>query len=159
MGRYANASDELFRLGGGASAPNLLLDHPHQRPNPRHHPFRLRPLAHVYRRNRRRRPRYCPSIEDKVNRFGDKDSHQIFIEPEGLTTHELYPNGISTSLPFDIQLALVRSIKGFENAHILRPGYAIEYDFLTRKTLNTALKPTPSTACSSQAKSTAPPVK
>ena len=74
-------------------------------------------------------PRYCPSIEDKVNRFADKDSHQIFIEPEGLNTHELYPNGISTSLPFDIQLQLVRSIKGFENAHITRPGYAIEYDF------------------------------
>ena len=74
-------------------------------------------------------PRYCPSIEDKVHRFADKNSHQIFIEPEGLTTHELYPNGISTSLPFDVQLNLVRSIKGFENAHILRPGYAIEYDF------------------------------
>ena len=74
-------------------------------------------------------PRYCPSIEDKVHRFADKDSHQIFIEPEGLTTHELYPNGISTSLPFDVQLSLVRSIKGFEQAHILRPGYAIEYDF------------------------------
>ena len=70
-------------------------------------------------------PRYCPSIEDKIHRFADKDSHQIFIEPEGLTTHELYPNGISTSLPFDIQLALVRSMKGLENAHILRPGYAI----------------------------------
>ncbi|MEY4588998.1 MAG: tRNA uridine 5-carboxymethylaminomethyl modification enzyme GidA [Pseudomonadota bacterium] len=80
-------------------------------------------------------PRYCPSIEDKVNRFADKDSHQIFIEPEGLTTHELYPNGISTSLPFDIQLALVRSIKGFENAHILRPGYAIEYDFFNPQDL------------------------
>ena len=74
-------------------------------------------------------PRYCPSIEDKVHRFADKDSHQIFIEPEGLNTHELYPNGISTSLPFDVQLDLVRSIKGFENAHITRPGYAIEYDF------------------------------
>ncbi|WP_373755635.1 FAD-dependent oxidoreductase, partial [Neisseria sp.] len=72
-------------------------------------------------------PRYCPSIEDKINRFADKDSHQIFLEPEGLTTHEYYPNGISTSLPFDIQLALVRSMKGLENAHILRPGYAIEY--------------------------------
>lgn len=80
-------------------------------------------------------PRYCPSIEDKVNRFADKDSHQIFIEPEGLTTHELYPNGISTSLPFDVQLALVRSIKGFENAHISRPGYAIEYDFFNPQDL------------------------
>jgi len=75
-------------------------------------------------------PRYCPSIEDKVSRFADKDSHQIFVEPEGLDTNELYPNGISTSLPFDIQLAAVRSIEGFENAHITRPGYAIEYDFL-----------------------------
>ncbi|MFT7776173.1 tRNA uridine-5-carboxymethylaminomethyl(34) synthesis enzyme MnmG [Roseateles sp.] len=74
-------------------------------------------------------PRYCPSIEDKVNRFADKDSHQIFLEPEGLTTHEFYPNGISTSLPFDIQLAAVRSIPGLENADILRPGYAIEYDY------------------------------
>ena len=74
-------------------------------------------------------PRYCPSIEDKVVRFADKDSHQIFIEPEGLDTTEIYPNGISTSLPFDLQLALVRSIRGFENAHITRPGYAIEYDY------------------------------
>lgn len=74
-------------------------------------------------------PRYCPSIEDKVMRFADKNSHQIFIEPEGLTTHELYPNGISTSLPFDVQVQIVRSMKGFENAHIVRPGYAIEYDF------------------------------
>ncbi|MFC6476113.1 tRNA uridine-5-carboxymethylaminomethyl(34) synthesis enzyme MnmG [Pseudomonas asuensis] len=74
-------------------------------------------------------PRYCPSIEDKIHRFADKDSHQVFLEPEGLTTHELYPNGISTSLPFDVQLELVRSMRGMENAHILRPGYAIEYDF------------------------------
>ncbi len=74
-------------------------------------------------------PRYCPSVEDKINRFADKDSHQIFLEPEGLTTHEFYPNGISTSLPFDIQLELVRSMVGLENAHILRPGYAIEYDY------------------------------
>ncbi len=73
-------------------------------------------------------PRYCPSVEDKVNRFADKDSHQVFLEPEGLTTHEFYPNGISTSLPFDVQLDLVRSMVGLENAHILRPGYAIEYD-------------------------------
>lgn len=80
-------------------------------------------------------PRYCPSIEDKVNRFADKNSHQIFIEPEGLNTHELYPNGISTSLPFDVQLNLVRSIKGFENAHICRPGYAIEYDFFNPQDL------------------------
>lgn len=75
-------------------------------------------------------PRYCPSIEDKINRFADKESHQIFLEPEGLNTHEIYPNGISTSLPFDIQWALVRSMRGLENAHIIRPGYAIEYDYL-----------------------------
>ena len=74
-------------------------------------------------------PRYCPSVEDKIGRFADKDSHQIFLEPEGLTTHEYYPNGISTSLPFDVQYALVRSMAGLENAHILRPGYAIEYDY------------------------------
>ncbi|MBD1559206.1 tRNA uridine-5-carboxymethylaminomethyl(34) synthesis enzyme MnmG [Vibrio sp. S9_S30] len=80
-------------------------------------------------------PRYCPSIEDKVMRFADKNSHQIFIEPEGLTTHELYPNGISTSLPFDVQVKIVRSMKGFENAHIVRPGYAIEYDFFDPRDL------------------------
>ncbi|MGR5080285.1 tRNA uridine-5-carboxymethylaminomethyl(34) synthesis enzyme MnmG [Photobacterium swingsii] len=80
-------------------------------------------------------PRYCPSIEDKVMRFADKDSHQIFIEPEGLTTHELYPNGISTSLPFDVQMKIVRSMKGFENADIVRPGYAIEYDFFDPRDL------------------------
>ena len=80
-------------------------------------------------------PRYCPSVEDKVHRFADKTSHQIFIEPEGLTTHEIYPNGISTSLPFDVQLELVRSITGFENAHITRPGYAIEYDYFDPRDL------------------------
>ncbi|GAA0249124.1 tRNA uridine-5-carboxymethylaminomethyl(34) synthesis enzyme MnmG [Rhodanobacter caeni] len=81
-------------------------------------------------------PRYCPSIEDKVVRFAEKSSHQIFIEPEGLDTFEIYPNGISTSLPFDVQLALVRSIKGFENAHITRPGYAIEYDYFDPRGLS-----------------------
>jgi tRNA uridine 5-carboxymethylaminomethyl modification enzyme len=85
-------------------------------------------------------PRYCPSIEDKVTRFADKASHQIFIEPEGLETFETYPNGISTSLPFDVQLALVRSIKGFENAHITRPGYAIEYDYFDPRGLKASLE-------------------
>ncbi len=85
-------------------------------------------------------PRYCPSIEDKITRFADKSSHQIFLEPEGLTTHEVYPNGISTSLPFDVQLELVRSIKGLENAHILRPGYAIEYDYFNPCALKSSLE-------------------
>ena len=85
-------------------------------------------------------PRYCPSIEDKVVRFADKDQHQIFVEPEGLNTHELYPNGISTSLPFDVQLDLVRSIQGFESAHITRPGYAIEYDYFNPQDLKYSLE-------------------
>ena len=85
-------------------------------------------------------PRYCPSVEDKINRFADKDSHQIFLEPEGLTTHEYYPNGISTSLPFDIQYALVRSMAGLENAHILRPGYAIEYDYFDPQQLKSTFE-------------------
>lgn len=85
-------------------------------------------------------PRYCPSIEDKIHRFADKDSHQIFIEPEGLTTHELYPNGISTSLPFDVQLEFIRTMAGLENAHITRPGYAIEYDYFDPQSLKPTLE-------------------
>ncbi len=85
-------------------------------------------------------PRYCPSVEDKINRFAGKDSHQIFLEPEGLTTHEIYPNGISTSLPFDIQYDLVRSMAGMENAHILRPGYAIEYDYFDPRALKSSFE-------------------
>ena len=85
-------------------------------------------------------PRYCPSVEDKIHRFADKDSHQIFLEPEGLETNEIYPNGISTSLPFDIQYQLVRSIRGLENAHILRPGYAIEYDYYDPRGLKSSLE-------------------
>ncbi len=85
-------------------------------------------------------PRYCPSIEDKVMRFADKNSHQIFVEPEGLSTHELYPNGISTSLPFDVQIDLIHSMKGFENAHITRPGYAIEYDYFNPQDLKHSLE-------------------
>ncbi|MDH2917081.1 MAG: tRNA uridine-5-carboxymethylaminomethyl(34) synthesis enzyme MnmG [Gallionella sp.] len=85
-------------------------------------------------------PRYCPSIEDKITRFADKASHQIFLEPEGLTTHEVYPNGVSTSLPFDVQLDLIHSIKGLENAHILRPGYAIEYDYFDPRGLKSSLE-------------------
>ncbi|MBI3523771.1 MAG: tRNA uridine-5-carboxymethylaminomethyl(34) synthesis enzyme MnmG [Betaproteobacteria bacterium] len=85
-------------------------------------------------------PRYCPSIEDKIHRFAGKDSHQIFLEPEGLTTHEIYPQGISTSLPFDVQLALVRSMRGLEGAHILRPGYAIEYDYFDPRNLKSSFE-------------------
>ncbi len=85
-------------------------------------------------------PRYCPSIEDKVNRFADKDAHQIFLEPEGLTTHEFYPNGISTSLPFDVQIAAVQSMQGLERAHILRPGYAIEYDYFDPRELRSSFE-------------------
>ena len=85
-------------------------------------------------------PRYCPSVEDKVVRFADKTSHQIFVEPEGLDTHEVYPNGISTSLPFDVQYELVRSIRGFEQAHLTRPGYAIEYDFFDPRDLSASLQ-------------------
>ena len=85
-------------------------------------------------------PRYCPSIEDKIHRFADKDSHQVFLEPEGLSTNEYYPNGISTSLPFDVQLDIVRSIRGLENAHIVRPGYAIEYDYLDPRDLKASLE-------------------
>ena len=85
-------------------------------------------------------PRYCPSIEDKIHRFADKDSHQIFLEPEGLSTHEFYPNGVSTSLPFDIQLDLIHSIRGLENAHILRPGYAIEYDYFDPRGLKSSFE-------------------
>ena len=85
-------------------------------------------------------PRYCPSIEDKIHRFASKESHQIFLEPEGLTTNEFYPNGISTSLPFDVQLELVHSMRGLENAHILRPGYAIEYDYFDPRALKASLE-------------------
>jgi tRNA uridine 5-carboxymethylaminomethyl modification enzyme len=88
-------------------------------------------------------PRYCPSVEDKVVRFADKLSHQIFVEPEGLTTNEVYPNGISTSLPFDVQYEFVRSIRGFENAHLTRPGYAIEYDFFDPRDLKPSLETKP----------------
>jgi tRNA uridine 5-carboxymethylaminomethyl modification enzyme len=102
-------------------------------------------------------PRYCPSIEDKIHRFADKTSHQIFLEPEGLTTHEFYPNGISTSLPFDVQLELVRSIPGLEHAHILRPGYAIEYDYFDPRGLQASLETKAIAACFSPARSTAPP--
>jgi len=85
-------------------------------------------------------PRYCPSIEDKIHRFAGKSSHQLFLEPEGLTSNEIYPNGISTSLPFDVQLKLVHSIRGLERAHIVRPGYAIEYDYFDPRSLRASLE-------------------
>ena len=104
-------------------------------------------------------PRYCPSVEDKVVRFAERDSHQIFVEPEGLDTDEVYPNGISTSLPFDVQIELVRTIPGFERAHITRPGYAIEYDYFDPRELRPWLGDAPRRrTCSSPARSTAPPV-
>src|SRR5690625_5306781 len=88
-------------------------------------------------------PRYCPSIEDKVVRFAERDSHQVFLEPEGLGLNERYPNGISTSLPFDVQIELVRTVPGLENAHITRPGYAIEYDFFDPRELKSSLETRP----------------
>ena len=100
-------------------------------------------------------PRYCPSVEDKINRFADKESHQIFLEPEGLTTNEYYPNGISTSLPFDIQYQLVRSMAGLENAHILRPGYAIEYDYFDPRELRSNFETRAIPGCSLPGRSTA----
>jgi tRNA uridine 5-carboxymethylaminomethyl modification enzyme len=102
-------------------------------------------------------PRYCPSIEDKIHRFAGKDSHQIFLEPEGLTTHEVYPQGVSTSLPFDVQLALVRSIRGLEQVHITRPGYAIEYDYFDPRNLKSSLETKSVSASFLPARSTAPP--
>src|SRR4029077_12246641 len=85
-------------------------------------------------------PRYCPSIEDKITRFAGRNSHQIFLEPEGLTVNEFYPNGVSTTLPFDVQVELVRPIRGLENAHITRPGYAIEYDYFDPRFLKSSLE-------------------
>ena len=102
-------------------------------------------------------PRYCPSVEDKVVRFADKQSHQIFVEPEGLDTHEIYPNGISTSLPFDVQQEFVRTIAGFEHAHITRPGYAIEYDFFDPRDLKYSLESKSLSGLFSPVRSTAPP--
>lgn len=102
-------------------------------------------------------PRYCPSIEDKIHRFADKASHQVFLEPEGLNTHEIYPNGVSTSLPFDVQYELIHSLPGLENAHILRPGYAIEYDYFDPRALKSTLETKAISGCSSPARSTARP--
>ena len=85
-------------------------------------------------------PRYCPSIEDKVMRFADRNSHQIYLEPEGLTSNEVYPNGISTSLPFDVQMGIVNSMKGLEKARIIKPGYAIEYDYFDPREFKTNIR-------------------
>ena len=117
-----------------------MLDYAHQHAYARHHPFRARSLAALHGRYRGRGPRYCPSIEDKITRFAGRSSHQIFLEPEGLTVTEFYPNGISTSLPFDVQHELVRSIRGLESAHITRPGYAIEYDYFDPRALRSSLE-------------------
>ena len=127
-----------------APAPGAVLDHAHQRAHARDHPRRASTAARCSpAKIEGVGPRYCPSVEDKINRFADKDSHQIFLEPEGLTTHEIYPNGISTSLPFDVQFALVRSLPGLENAHILRPGYAIEYDYFDPRALKSSFETRP----------------
>lgn len=103
-------------------------------------------------------PRYCPSIEDKVMRFADRNQHQIFLEPEGLTSNEIYPNGISTSLPFDVQMQIVRSMQGMENAKIVRPGYAIEYDFFDPRDLKPTLESKFIQGCSLLVRLTALPV-
>lgn len=103
-------------------------------------------------------PRYCPSIEDKVMRFADRNQHQIFLEPEGLTSNEIYPNGISTSLPFDVQMQIVRSMQGMENARIVRPGYAIEYDFFDPRDLKPTLESKFIGVCSLRARLTVLPV-
>ncbi len=139
--RRAGAGVLLHRQPRSASSAGAVLDHPHQRAHARDHPPSTGPLPDVHRRAIQGvGPRYCPSIEDKIHRFSGKASHQIFLEPEGLATGEIYPNGISTSLPFDVQLDLVRSIRGLEHAHIVRPGYAIEYDYFDPRNLSASLE-------------------
>jgi tRNA uridine 5-carboxymethylaminomethyl modification enzyme len=132
----------VFSFLGRATSTRAgaVLDHAHQRAHPRHHPPRARSSPLFTGVIEGVGPRYCPSIEDKVTRFAGRDSHQIFLEPEGLTVGEFYPNGISTSLPFDVQLELVRSIRGLENAHLTRPGYAIEYDYFDPRGLKSSLE-------------------
>jgi hypothetical protein len=129
-------------MGNAAMHPKAgaVLGHAHQCANPRHHPRRPRPQPDVHRRHRRRRPALLPVDRRQDPPLRLKESHQIFLEPEGLTTNEFYPNGISTSLPFDVQIALVRSMKGMENAFILRPGYAIEYDYFDPRGLKASLE-------------------
>ena len=125
--------------------------------DPRHHPRQSAPRADVFRPDRQHGPRYCPSIEDKVTRFADRESHQIFLEPEGLNDDTIYPNGISTSLPQDVQLALIATIPGLEKAVVRRPGYAIEYDYVDPRELTPALAVKTCRAFIWRARSTAPP--
>ena len=141
--QHSDTPMPVFSFLGNAAqhpAPVAVLDHRNQRADPRHHPQRPRPLANVHRRHRRRRPALLPVDRRQDPPLRRQEQHNVFLEPEGLTTHEIYPNGVSTSLPFDIQLALVRSIKGLENCHILRPGYAIEYDFYDPRGLKDTLE-------------------